>query len=400
VTIGTNMSYPVLGERFTALEAFQARARTLFAEAGFEVQTVRLASQPFPEVVAAHGPSAGVSYARQLEACCRAHGIDYCAVGAVQAAQADVDLQYVDVIPEIIRETEVAFVSVLVAERDRGINLRAVQRVAAAISRVAGVEADGFGNLRLAVLANCGPGSPFFPASYHRGAGTVFAIATESADLAVRAFDQAGTVEEARERLRAAVEGAAQAIEQVSAQLAQESGLRFAGIDFSLAPYPEVGRSIGSAVERLGVSAFGSSGTLFAVALMTRVLREARYQHCGFSGIMLPVLEDEVLAQRSGEGGYGLDSLLLYSAVCGTGLDTVPLPGDVSVDELAAILLDVSTLALVADKPLTARLMPIPGKRTGDTTGFDFPYLTNGRVLAARGQGAQRIFASSDLALL
>jgi uncharacterized protein (UPF0210 family) len=400
VTIGTNLSYPVLDERFTALEAFQARARRLFARAGFEVQTVRLASQPFPEVVAAYGPSAAVPYARQLEECCRAHGIDYCTVGAVQAAQPDADLRYVDVIPEIIRETEVAFVSVLVAERGRGINLRAVQRVAAAVSRVASIEANGFGNLRLAALANCGPGSPFFPASYHRGEGAVFAIATESADLAVRAFDQAGTVEEAQQRLRAAVEGAAQAIERVSTQLAEEFALRFSGIDFSLAPHPEAGRSIGSAVERLGVSVFGGSGTLFAVALMTRVLREARYQRCGFCGIMLPVLEDAVLARRSGEGLYGLDSLLLYSAVCGTGLDTVPLPGDVSVDELAAILLDVSTLALISDKPLTARLMPIPGKTAGDATGFDFPYLTNGCVLAARGHGAQRVFAGSDFAVL
>jgi hypothetical protein len=127
---------------------------------------------------------------------------------------------------------------------------------------------------------------------------------------------------------------------------------------------------------------------------MTRVLREARYQRCGFSGIMLPVLEDQVLAQRSGEGLYGLDSLLLYSAVCGTGLDTVPLPGDVSVDELAAILLDVSTLALVADKPLTARLMPIPGKQAGDLTDFSFGYFANGRVLAVRDRGARAILAS------
>jgi uncharacterized protein (UPF0210 family) len=109
---------------------------------------------------------------------------------------------------------------------------------------------------------------------------------------------------------------------------------------------------------------------------------------------MLPVLEDQVLAQRSGEGLYGLDSLLLYSAVCGTGLDTVPLPGDVSVDELAAILLDVSTLALVADKPLTARLMPIPGKQAGELTDFDFPYFANGRVLDVRGRGASGILAS------
>ncbi len=400
VTIGKNLSYPVRDEGFAGLEAFQMRARELFADAGLEVQTVRLASQPFPEVVAVDGPSAAAPYARQLEERCQAHGIDYCAVGAVQAVQPDADLRYIDVIPEIIRETGVAFVSVLVADRGRGINLRAVGRAAAAVLQVADVEANGFGNLRLAVLANCGPGSPFFPASYHRGDGATFAIATEAADLAVRAFDHAGTVNEAGERLRAAIESAARTIERIGIRLAEEFALGFRGIDFSLAPYPEVERSVGEAVERLGVGAFGGSGTLFAIALMTRVLREARYPHCGFSGVMLPVLEDVVLVRRSDAGTYGLDSLLLYSAVCGTGLDTVPLPGDIGVDEIGAILLDVCTLALAADKPLTARLMPIPGKQAGEFTGFDFPYLTNGRVLAPKRYGAQRILEGSDRALL
>jgi len=46
---------------------------------------------------------------------------------------------------------------------------------------------------------------------------------------------------------------------------------------------------------------------------------------------MLPVMEDKRLAQRWAENTYGIDSVLAYSAVCGTGLDTVPLPGDVSM---------------------------------------------------------------------
>ena len=99
------------------------------------------------------------------------------------------------------------------------------------------------------------------------------------------------------------------------------------------------------------------------------------------------------MAERSAEGLYSLDSLLLYSAVCGTGLDTVPLPGEVSVDELAAILLDMSTLAVVADKPLTARLMPIPGKVAGEMTDFDFPYFANSHVLAVEAEPLNGLWA-------
>ena len=92
-----------------------------------------------------------------------------------------------------------------------------------------------------------------------------------------------------------------------------------------------------------------------------------------------------MLSARSLEGAYSLDHLLLYSAVCGTGLDTVPLPGDTSHDELAAILADVGTLAARLNKPLTARLMPIPGKRAGERTEFDFEYFANAGILDVRG---------------
>jgi hypothetical protein len=99
---------------------------------------------------------------------------------------------------------------------------------------------------------------------------------------------------------------------------------------------------------------------------------------------MLPVLEDAVLAQRLGQGLLSVQDLLLYSAVCGTGLDTIPLPGDVSPEQLSAVLLDLAALALRLDKPLTARLMPIPGKRAGEPTEFDFPYFANSRILGLR----------------
>jgi uncharacterized protein (UPF0210 family) len=79
--------------------------------------------------------------------------------------------------------------------------------------------------------------------------------------------------------------------------------------------------------------------------------------------------------------------LLSYSAVCGVGLDTIPLPGDISQAALAGILLDVAALAVRLNKPLTARLMPLPGKSAGDPVHFDFPYFADSRVMAASGPG-------------
>ena len=158
--------------------------------------------------------------------------------------------------------------------------------------------------------------------------------------------------------------------------------LQFGGIDYSLAPYPEVDLSLGTALERLGVPAVGYHGSLAAAAFMTDAVDQAKFKRTGFSGLMLPVLEDATLAARAEQGVLTIKDMLLYSAVCGTGLDTVPLPGDTTIEQLQAVLLDLAALALRLDKPLTARLMPIPGKAAGDPTGFDFAFFANSRVLA------------------
>jgi hypothetical protein len=149
-------------------------------------------------------------------------------------------------------------------------------------------------------------------------------------------------------------------------------------------------------MERMGVPKTGLHGSLAAAAILTEAIERANFPRTGFSGLMLPVLEDAVLARCAAEGTLTVKDLLLYSAVCGTGLDTVPLPGDTSAEQIAAVLLDLSALALRLDKPLTARLMPIPGKKAGDPTGFDFDYFANSRVMALEAETLKPPFSTSE----
>jgi uncharacterized protein (UPF0210 family) len=109
---------------------------------------------------------------------------------------------------------------------------------------------------------------------------------------------------------------------------------------------------------------------------------------------MLPLLEDSVLARRAADRQPSLYELLLLSAVCGTGVDTIPLPGETSEAELAGIFLDVAALSIaLGGKPLTARLMPVPGASAGDPTQYAFDYFANSRVLSAAGGGATGILS-------
>jgi len=271
-----------------------------------------------------------------------------------------------------------------------------VTRMAARVIREAASIENGFGNLRFAALANVPPGVPFFPAAYHDGGAPTFAIATEAADLAVTVGRTANDLAEAHHRLRAAVESEALRIVAVAERLMATHSLRFGGIDFSLAPFPTPACSIGAALEALTGQPLGAAGTLAAAATFADALGQAQFPHVGFCGLMLPVLEDAVLAQRAAEGRLRVGELLQWSAVCGTGLDTVPLPGDVSESALTRLLFDVAALAMRLHKPLTARLMPLPGKVAGDAVHFDFAYFADGGVLPLEGAAGESALDRTD----
>jgi uncharacterized protein (UPF0210 family) len=158
-------------------------------------------------------------------------------------------------------------------------------------------------------------------------------------------------------------------------RIAREKQVQFGGVDLSPAPMGE--DSIVPALEMCGGGPLGGPGTLAAVAAVTAALKSTTLPMCGYCGVMLPVLEDAMLGLRWEEGRVNTHQLLLYSAVCGTGLDTIPLAGTTSAEGIARLLLDVATLALRLRKPLAARLFPIPGKKAGERTEFVSPHLIN-----------------------
>ena len=379
VTAFVEVSYPLESEVIAAAGEALRAARQALTETGLEVQTTRLATQPFPLALAEAGPARVADLAQDLEALAFVHEIDYIGLGPVQLSD---PVAFAENLPDALRSTENVFAGVEIANSGQGIGLPRVRRVAELIRRVATLTEDGFANLRLTALSNVPAWAPFFPAAYHGGGKTRIAVATQSADLAQAAITSAHTLEAARSGLIRSVEMEAERVERAVKGALEPFDILYEGLDFSLAPYPDQDTSIGDALEKLGLPAVGGPGTLMAAAFLTDALNRAQFRQTGFNGLMLPVLEDSILAKRAAEGHLTVTDLLTFSAVCGTGLDTIPLPGDVSVDSLSAILLDVAALALRLDKPLTARLMPIPGKAAGDPISFDFEYFADSAVMA------------------
>lgn len=392
ITCFLNPGWPPDDDILNSAGAFISASRLAFEIAGYEVQTGRLATVPFPEILPSLDTTTVVHLAQALESAAASLGYDYVSIGPALPTV----LESYGVIPEVLAATENVFASGVIGFYKEGVSLPAIRACARVIHQAATINADGFSNLYFAALANVPPGAPFFPAAYHGGGPPSFALATEAADLAVDAFANAGSLQSACQNLIVSIEGHARALARVAEDQASRHGIAFGGLDFTLAPFPEVAQSIGTALEELGVPALGLRGSLTTAAILADTLDRAQFPRAGFNGLMMPVLEDAVLAARAVEGTLTLEELLMYSAVCGTGLDTVPLPGNTSSEELAAILLDLAALAQRLEKPLTARLMPIPGKEAGDLTDFDFPYFANSRVMPTRARPLEGLLAGTE----
>lgn len=388
ITYFCNPTYPLDEKVLQRAGDFLARARSAYQSAGYEVQTVRLATIPFPELLGEENLSKLPELTSHMDTLAQALKVGYVSLGP---ALPELPRSY-EVIPDAIFISTNVFFGGKMADTTRGVDVAAVRACAEVIVRCATIEPNGFANLQFAALANVNAGAPFFPAAYHDSDQPMFAIATESADLAVHAFEEAKNLEEARVNLIREIEMHGKRLTDVAKSL----NYKFGGIDFSLAPFPAESQSLGTAFERFGVTRVGLHGSLLAAALLTEAIDRAEFLHTGFSGLMMPVLEDATLAKRAAEGTLTIKDVLLYSAVCGTGLDTIPLPGNTTAEQITPLLLDLCALALRLDKPLTARLMPIPGKKSGDETNFDFAFFAPSRVMALDSEGLTNALSGTE----
>ncbi|KAF6262319.1 hypothetical protein COO60DRAFT_647935 [Scenedesmus sp. NREL 46B-D3] len=437
-------------EEVAAAGAFLKQAQVHLESLGYEVQTVRIATQPFPLFLdsqpapspdTSHSGAAATSAtdlhqqqqqqqdscatdcsahplvrnAQLLESLAVRHGIPLLALGGSS------DPDHLRLIPHLIAATAATSCTFALPRR---LELRLARRVAAAAMRVAALT-GGMGNFRFGASSNVQPGVPYFPvAAAGPGLHRSFALGTESDALLHQAFtaaasqcssssNSAGTFAAAEQQLHqtllqhwAPLEAAALAIEAAAAAAAAVtpasqagvnpgprpgggSGFRYLGLDSSLAPGLDT-PPLTASYEVLGCCGrFGGAGSLAVSAAITKVLKELPLRLTGYCGLMLAVCEDQGLAAAAAAGSITISQLLQYSAVCGCGLDTVPVPGPtgdeaadaVTTASMAALLCDVNTLAHRLSKPLACRLLPLPGKAPGDATGFSHPYMVNSRVM-------------------
>jgi len=364
-----------IGEALVVLR----KAKGEFEASGYEVESVRIVTQPVGELVAGLSEDDAVAFLARLDALSAKENF-LPDVGPGMLHDGD-DPAAMRVLERALSTLPNIEANAIIADGD-GIHWKTIRRSAELVKYVAEHSPHAQGTFNFAATAMLKPLGPFYPGAYHTGAGKQFAIGFEGAGVVDEVFARdKGDAEAATADLTRELTKHATVAERIGNNVAAETGWTFAGVDPTPAPLGDV--SIGRAIESFTGAKFGSSGTLTAARIITAAVKAVPVKQTGYSGLMVPVMEDKLLAQRWAESTYNIDSLLAYSAVCGTGLDTVPLPGDVTLEQMQRIYGDVASLALKWNKPLSARLQPVPGMKAGDMTEYQDPYLFNTTIHAA-----------------
>jgi uncharacterized protein (UPF0210 family) len=354
------------------------KAKGEFEAAGYQVESLRITTQPLGELVKGASEDEALEFLARFDALSAKQ--DFIPnVGPAMMHDAD-DPATMHLLEHALSTLPNIEASSIIAD-ESGIHWKTIRRTAELVKYVAEHSPHAQGTFNFTATAMLKPLGPFYPGSFHTGEGKQFSIGIEGANMVADVFTRdRGNAEAATADLTAALTRHAKVAESIGNKVAGETGWAYVGFDPTPAPLGDV--SIAIAIENFTGAKFGSSGTLTAARIITAAVKAVPVKQIGYSGLMVPVMEDKVMAQRWAEGLFNVDSLLAYSAVCGTGLDTIPLPGDVSLEQMERMYSDVASLALKWNKPLSARLQPVPGKKAGEMTEYQDPYLFNTTIHA------------------
>lgn len=307
---------------------------------------------------------------------------------------------------DIISRFPRLFMNLIVADEHR-MSVPAINDVASLVTKIARKSNNGFDNFRVGASCGCPANSPFFPFSRHEGDEIAFSFALETTGIALAVVQELGTAPDLdifRDRL---VERLSEALAEINAlgfEIASRTGSVYKGLDASFAPFPDGEMSVAALVEHLLGAPVGSHGSVFITGVLTDAIRASIRASgalsVGFNGVMYSLMEDNTLATANSRRNINMDAMVSLSAVCGCGVDMVPISGNSFPEEIAGLTLDIAQMALSLHKPLGVRVLPIPNKAPNEFTEFNLDFLCDSRVVGLQAHDRQLKTAAPSLGLL
>lgn len=289
----------------------------------------------------------------------------------------------------VLKNYEQSFINVLAVQNGK-VNYDVLNESLKLIKKTSNISINGKDNFRLGLSVNVKENCPFFPFSVSDGKFG-FSIAlelTQEINMIIQNNSKLN-LNELRANIINTLYPQIKKIEELANEEALKYNIEFKGFDFSLAPIIDDNNngSIITILNYLGVNDFSKSGTLFATAYLTNILKyfASEFKSVGFSGVMYSLLEDTNLCKINNETGVDIEDLIKLSTMCGCGIDMIPISCDENDNNIKSTFMDVIAISTRLNKPLGIRILPIPRAKKGvlHYTNFneDADFISNTKVL-------------------
>ncbi|MCB9557233.1 MAG: PFL family protein [Deltaproteobacteria bacterium] len=358
------------------------------ADYAVPITNKRLSVTPIALIAESAQSSDYVPFAQAMDRAAAEVGVDY--IGGfsalVQKGMTPGDRNLIDAIPRALSTTERVCSSINVATTRAGINVDAINLMAAQVKALAEATADqgGIGCAKLVIFANIPDDNPFIAGAMHGigEAATVINVGVSGPGVVLSTLKRLFRhqprcrLDEVADAIKRTAFKVTRAGELIGREVVRRLGdrVRFGVVDLSLAPTPAIGDSVAEILEELGLQRAGAPGSTAALALLTDAVKKGGMMASsavgGLSGAFIPVSEDAAMVAAVREGALSLEKLEAMTAVCSVGLDMVAVPGDTSAATLAGIITDEIAIGVVNNKTTAVRIIPVPGKGPGES--FDY----------------------------
>jgi len=298
----------------------------------------------------------------------------------VSKSMTPADRNLIDSIPEAMSRTERLCSSVVVGSTRTGINMDAVRLCGEVVKRTAEEtkDFDSIGCAKLVVLCNAPDDNPFMAGAFLgvTEGDTVINVGVSGPGVVKHAI--AGARGKDFETLCETIKRTAFKVTRVGQLVAGEAskrlGVPFGIVDLSLAPTPAIGDSVAEILQEIGVEEVGAPGTTAALALLNDQVKKGGVMASsyvgGLSGAFIPVSEDHGMIEAVEKGALSIEKLEAMTCVCSVGLDMIAIPGDTKATSISGIIADEMAIGMVNQKTTAVRLIPVIGKKAGDTVEF------------------------------
>ncbi len=353
-------------------------------EFGIPIVNKRISITPVGLVGAAacKTPEDFVSIAKNLDEIAKTVGVNFIGgyTALVAKGMTSAEKNLILSIPQAMAETDLICSSVVVGSTKTGINMDAVRLLGDIVKETAEKtkDNDSLGCAKLVILCNAPDDNPFMAGAFHgvTEADAIINVGVSGPGVVKTALSKVRgeNFEVLCETIKKTAFKVTRVGQLVAGEASKRLGIPFGIVDLSLAPTPAIGDSVADILEEIGVEYAGAPGTTAALALLNDQVKKGGVMASsyvgGLSGAFIPVSEDQGMINAVEAGALTLEKLEAMTCVCSVGLDMIAIPGETPNTTISGLIADEMALGMVNQKTTAVRIIPVIGKKVGDTVEF------------------------------